>query len=221
MAEDCRVEPREKARRSVGVGDRPGRARKVEKLAAAVVGELPNILDARQGGADVRDANAAPRRDIRDRGRTERAEVPAHHQVICQIGLRVLAQLRRRRHVTRQLAILEVRARRLPDQSADRDRRPEEPVPKAPVLGRAWRHVALDVVGDLDPRARRLGRERHDAPVHPLEIGEHRPTRWAPGPEPPVHRRERVLRIFARAHDVQRRSHEGRFHEFASIDRSR
>src|SRR2546428_10119215 len=76
-----------------------------------------------------------------------------HHEVIGRLGLRAPAQLGGRSDVPRELAMLEAGTGRVPDETARRDGRVEEPAAQAWILPGTRRHVLLDVGAQLLPAA--------------------------------------------------------------------
>src|SRR6266702_7466849 len=93
----------------------------------------------RQCRADIRHADAAPRRDVGDGRGSERAQMPPHDELVCGLGLWGPQKPGCRRDVAAELPVLEMRAGGLPDEPARGDGGPAEPVAEPLVLRRARR----------------------------------------------------------------------------------
>src|SRR4029077_11724395 len=147
-------------------------ARQIDELAAALVDESAQVLHASQRRANIRDAHAAPRRDVRYGRGSERAKMPPYDDVVRGFRLRRLSQPGRRRDVAAELPVLEMGAGGLPHQPARGDGGPAEPVPEPFVLRGARRQMVRDELLDLGARARSLPGERHDGAVKLSEVRE-------------------------------------------------
>src|SRR5713101_443205 len=135
VAEDRGVEARQETRWRDRIGRRAGRLREVEELASALVTQATDVLDPRERGADVRHLDLAPGADVLNARGTKCPEVTTDDEVVCRVVADRALEACRRRLEARQLAVLEVRAGGLPDESVrGRDRGEEKPAPHALVF---------------------------------------------------------------------------------------